>query len=331
MAAQERELRDALAKLEPKIRRAFDEAIARAALSVSQAELATLIEAGQIEDAVQLLRLDQSLFWPLHEAIRGGYVTGGNLGGKIAPRGLSGWFGFNGRHPRAEAWVQENGAELIQGITEEGVETTRRVIASGLSEGRSSLAVAREITGKMVGKKRVGGYLGLTAQQADSIISGRSKLYSGDPDLMRAYLRLKLRDKRFDKTILKAIREGRAIVGRQLDQIMDAHRSKALGYRGRVIAKHQARQALAAGREEGIEQLRDNPEVETVTARWQHNRSLEPRLDHQAMHGTVIEAGEHFEFPDGTRMRRPHDDGAPAGHTIGCNCMVIYRVRLRRD
>lgn len=331
MATQDAQLRAALQKLEPKLRRAFEAAIGKSARAVDQRTLAGMIDAGRIEDAVQLLRIEQSLLWPLHEAFREAFVAGGVLGADIAPKGLSGAFGFEGRHPRAEAWVQQNGATLIQGIEQEGIATTRRVIETGLSESRSSLAVAREITGRRVGSRRVGGYLGLTAQQTDSIIAGRAKLQSGDPEQMREYLRLKLRDRRYDRRIETAIREGRAISGRALDEIMEAHRSKALGYRGRVIAKHQARQALAAGRDEGVLQLKDHPDVEAVTARWQHNRSMEPRSDHLAMNGTVIELGEFFEFPDGTRMRRPHDEGAPARHTIGCNCMVIYRVRLRRD
>ncbi|AHD02946.1 hypothetical protein [Leisingera methylohalidivorans] len=330
MASQRQALIEALRKLEPGIRRAFEDAIQRASSAISLKQVIELMEANRFEDLVRLLRIDQSVLYPLTEALRGGYIVGGNLGSAVAPKSLIGYFGFNGRHERAEAWLTQNGARFIQGITEESTQTVRTAVQAGIQQGRSSRAVAAELIGRRVGSRRVGGYLGLTAQQADSIISGRSKLASGDPVQMREYLGLKLRDKRFDRTILKASREGRSITGKQLDQIMEAHRSKALRYRAKVVAKFEAREALAAGREEAMVQLLDRPDVEEVTARWQHNLSKEPRPDHVTMSGTVITLGQGFQFPDGTRMKRPHDQNGPLRHRIGCNCMAIYRLKLRR-
>ena len=56
------------------------------------------------------------------------------MGAGIAPRGLSGVFGFDGRHVRAEAWVQQHGARLIQGISDESAEVIRKVIVTGLED-----------------------------------------------------------------------------------------------------------------------------------------------------------------------------------------------------
>lgn len=329
MSNQRTVFMEALRKLEPVIRRAFEAAIARASAAVNIDQLAELISTGQIEDAARLLRVDQSLLWPLHEAVRDAYIGGGQMAsGQML--GLTGLFQFDGRHTRAEAWVREHAGSLIEGIQSESLDTTRRVIGQGIAEGRSSRAVALEITGRRVGKKRVGGYLGLNSVQADSIIRGRGLLLSGDPDQMRQYLGLKLRDRRYDRTIRKAMREGRAIKGQMLDKIMEAHRSKALGYRGRVIAKHEARQALSAGREEAFQQALEREDVEGVSVRWQHNLSADPRHQHVAMNGAKIELGGQFEFPDGVTMKHPHDEDAPASHTIGCNCVAMYRLKMRR-
>ncbi|MEO1948484.1 hypothetical protein [Thioclava sp.] len=331
MNKQERALRNALDRFTPEMRAAFTQAIRDAAVSVDQRRLAYLIEQGRIEEAVQLLRIDQSLFAPLKDAIRGAYAQGGALAEQIAPAGLTGVFRFDGTQAAAMQWVLTRGADLVHGITDEGIATARKVIAAGLDEGLSSSEVARSITGRKIGKQRVGGFLGLTEQQADSIIAGRAKLASGDPAQMREYLQLKLRDTRYDAQIKRAIKEGKAIKGADLDRIMEAHRSKALGYRGRVVAKHESHQALAAGRAEGMSQMLARDDVEAVTCRWQHNLSVEPRPDHVAMSGTVVEYGQAFDFPDGTQMRWPHDENAPARHTIGCRCVGIFRVKLRRQ
>lgn len=331
MASQQQALNEALRKLEPHIRRAFEEAIQRASNAINLRQVTELLEANQLEEIVRVLRLDQSVLYPLTEALRGGYIAGGNLGATVVPKSLIGYFGFNGNHERAEAWITHSGARFIRGVAEESAQTVRSSVQAGIRQGRSSRSVASELIGRRVGSRRVGGVLGLTSHQADSIISGRAKLASGNPTLMREYLGLKLRDKRFDRSIAKAIREGQVITGKQLDQIMEAHRSKALRYRAKVVAKFEVRQALAAGREEAMLQVLDHPNVEDVSARWQHNLSKEPRSDHVAMSGTVVLLGQGFQFPDGTRMERPHDPQAPLRHRIGCNCVAVYRVRVRRD
>ncbi|WP_299663845.1 hypothetical protein [uncultured Ruegeria sp.] len=319
MATQRTDLRDALRKFEPRLRRAFENAISAAASGIDQRALVRLLEQGQIERAINLLRIDQATLWPLHEAFREAYVTGGTIGAGIAPRGLSGVFGFDGRHTRAEAWIQRHGARLVQGITEESAETVRTVIRAGIEKGRSSTAVARDIRGRRMGKRWVGGSIGLDSPIAESIISGRAKLQSGDPALMRQYLGLKLRNQNHDKTIEKAIREGRTLSGPKIEQIIGDHRAKALKHRSEKIARHEARQALAAGREEGIQQLLDRPDVETVTKRWQWNLSTDPRERHRALNGTVIDHTERFDLGNGITAAHPHEDGLPASETIGCN------------
>ena len=337
--AQPRRVREAVAKLEPSIRKAFEQAIQQAAGAVDQRALLELLEAGQIERAVELLRINRAMLFPLDEAIRAGFIIGGTMVAADLPRGISGRFGFDGRHVRAEAWVREHVGDLIQGIERESIETTRRVIREGIEAGRSSGVVAREITGRKVGTRRVGGYLGLNSDQTDQVLRARSIL--SDPEQIRSYFakdaktgrmkpRYKLSDRRFDARIKKAIAEGRALSGKDLDDVIEAHRSKALGYRGRVIAKDQAHTALAEGRMEGYRQMLDRPEVETVTKRWVHGLSENARLDHAAMNGTVIDFNEDFEMADGTRMSQPHDPRGGAKHSLGCKCTCFFRVRFRR-
>lgn len=316
--AQSRRIKAALAKLEPAIRQAFIDAIKAAAGAVDARALAAALDAGQLERAAELLRINKALLFPLDEAIRGGYMAGGALVMADLPRGLSGAFGFDGRHVRAEEWTRRHVGDLIQGIEDDTRDMTRRVIREGLERGESGASLARQITGRKIGQTRVGGYLGLTAQQADSIIAGRAKLLSGDPALMREYRRLKLRDKRFDGMIRKAIEAGKPIRGADLDRIMESHRNKALAYRGKLIARNEAHTALAAGREEGYRQMLENPEVEAVTKRWQHGLSREPREDHKAMDGTVLDFDEAFVMGDRTRMMHPHDPAGGAAHSAHC-------------
>lgn len=328
--AQHRRVREVLAKMEPEIRKAFVEAMAKVTSAVDRKALIAALNAGNIEQAVDLLRINQALLTPLFEAMRSGFIVGGTLVAADLPKGLSGSFGFNGRHIRAEGWVTQHVGGFIQGIETDTLAMTRTIIREGIENGTSSAKLAREITGRVVGRTRVGGYMGLTSQQTDSIIRGRSDLLSGDPKRMKRYMKLKQRDKRFDAQIKQAIKSGKSIKGSTLDRIMEAHKSKALAYRGKVIARNEAHTSLAAGREEGYQQLLDNPEIESVSVRWQHNLSIEPREDHVAMSGTVIHLGETFDFSDAS-MKHPHDPAGGPKHSVACRCIAVYRAKRKRD
>ena len=326
--AQQRQINALLAKLEPAVQEAFNVAIQAARRQVNVTALIEALDRGDLGAAVRLLQLPQGVLFPLEDAIRAAYVEGGKMVAIAAPSAL---IGFNGSTPGAVAWLQELSSTRIQGIVDDTLEATRAALVAGRDQGMGSKAIARMITGTKQGTQRVGGILGLTTQQTDSIMSGRAKLASGDPKLMREYLNLKLRDRRYDAQIKKAIAEGRAITGPALDKILEAHKSKALAYRGKLIAKNETFSALEAGRREAIAQALQNPEVEGASKRWQHNLSQEPREDHVAMSGTVVEYAADFAFPDGTRMKYAHDPDGGASHNLGCRCITVYRIRMRTD
>lgn len=337
---QRKRFEDALRGVEVAIRKLFIEAFTKNIAAINERALIEALKAGDILKAAEIVRMTSAQMFVLQEAVRSGFILGGGMISTDLPRAIRGRWGFNGRHLRAEQWIQRNGVDLIGGITEDTDRVVRKAITEGLQEGRSHQRIARDITGRRVGNKRVDGFLGLSSDQTDHVLRARQML--SDPNQIRNYFtrdratgklkpRYRLSDRRYDRLVQRAISEGRALKPAELDKVMEAHRAKALGYRGKVIAKDQAHSALAAGREEGYLQVLENPEVETVTVRWQHNRSLEPREDHAAMNGTIIQLGEAFDFPDGTQMTRPHDPVGGAKHSVGCRCTGIYRVRLRRD
>ena len=332
-------LQRALQGLEKSIAAAVKDAIEKASFRIDEKALIAAIDARDFSQIINLTRMNPAVLFPIEDAVRSGFIQGGGLVGGDLAAGLAGTYSFNGRHPEAEAWIRQHGAQLIDLITSEGIEAVRTVVEEGIASGRSSASMAREITGRKVGNRRVGGILGLNSDQAGHLQRARAIL--SDPAKIRQYFirdektgrmkpRYKLSDRRFDRAIREAIRDGRAIRGKELDDIMAAHRSKALGYRGRVIAKNESFSALAAGRAAGYEQLKDDPNVEKVTVRWQHNLSQVPREDHVAMNGTVIEVGEFFQFDDAS-MKHPHDPAGGAKHSIGCRCVAIYRAVMRRD
>lgn len=325
---QQREIERLLSQLEPRVAAAFADAIQAARRNVDFSALIEALDRGDLGAAIRLLDVPQGLLFPLEDAVRAAYIEGGQMVAIAAPQAL---LGFAGSTPAALEWLRNLSSTRIQGIKADTLDAVRAALVSGRDQGMGARELATMIVGKRVGNRREGGILGLTTQIADSIMSGRAKLLSGDPALMAEYLDLKLRDRRYDRTIKKAIKEGRKLTVKEVDAILDAHKSKALAYRGRVIAKNETFSALEAGRYEAVAQAIENPDVAGATSRWQHNLSLEPRLDHVAMSGTVVEFGQDFVFPDGTRMKYAHDPSGGIKHTAGCRCITVHRIRMRED
>lgn len=336
---QRQALDAALRKYDPKLRKAFLDAVERAGALVDEMRLVEALDRGDMNLVLHLVRFDDASLFELADLVREAHVAGGNLASTAFPRGLKGTFAFNGRHERAEAWVRQHVGNLIDGIQREQIEAVRTAVGAGLREGRGSRKVARELVGKKIGNRRVGGFLGLNSDQTDQVMNARSIL--SDPDRIREYFvkdrktgrwkpRYKLSDRRFDRQILKAIKEGRALSGRDLDAVIDAHKSKALTYRGRVIAKQEARQAIASGRDEGMAQALERDDVEAITKEWMWNLSRDPREHHRALHGQKVEIGQSFDLGNGLTAKHPHDENLPGSETIGCNCQAHYRVKFKR-
>ncbi|MDK3016547.1 structural protein [Pseudodonghicola flavimaris] len=331
-AAQRAALAAILATFEPQVRDAFLSAVYAARSRVSLQELISAYERGDLPAMLELLRMEQGSFWQLQEAIRQAGVAGGTNVAKTLPAGLKGSFSFNGQHPRAEQLLRELGAQLVQGMEQDTLEAARRVIVSALQEGRASRAVALDLTGRMATSgtlkgQRVGGMIGLTPDQADWVVNARLDLRALD----RRYFTRKLRDRRYDPMVRKAIESGKPLSPAQVDKITGRYKDRLLAYRGQVVATHEVHAAQAAGRHEAYLQLSEGDNVAAVTKKWIHGHSKEPRRDHRQMDGTVIAFDQDFVMDDGARLRFPHDPRGGIKHSAGCNCTMFYRVVPKKD
>lgn len=334
--AQQRRIEQLLAKQSSAIEKAFIQAIAKAKLNVDRAELLRLLEAGQIERAAQLFRIERGVMFPISEAIRDAFIAGGMAVADDLPKGLSGRFGFDGRHPRAVNIATEQAARLLTAESETAMDNARAIIVDGLDTNRGLDSVARDLGGRKVGKRRVGGVIGLDAQQVQRQINLRAIV--SDPDRIGEYFkdagmktaRYSEGNRRFDARVRKAIKDGKALSAKDVDALVEAYKVKAGGARAKRVARNEAFVSQSSGRAESYQQMMGRPDVETATVRWQKSPRLEDREDHQQMDGKTITVGEMFTLPDGTQMAHPHDQRGGAKHNANCGCVGIYRVRLKR-
>lgn len=329
---QERQIEALLRELQPVVRKAFIDAMRTTATAVNRAALIRALEARNIPLAMELLRINQQAIFPVGEAVRTTYLQGGASVATSLPISLRGQFGFGG-NPRAVDAVQRIVGQMVEGITAETLDATRGYITQAVNEGVPPRRMALDLTGRSpgAGRPRVGGMLGLNSNQTDAAIRARSELLSGD---YAAYKRRKGkvggRNRSLDRLITKAKKEGRALTVKEVDQMVDAYKSRMLNLRGEMIARTETLNALRAGQHDGFATLIDSGAVsaDRMTVKWLATSDARTRDAHASLNGTTIQFGELFDSPAGGRLAHPGDTahGAGPADLVACRCAAVYRI-----
>lgn len=327
-AKEWRILEEKLAGLEPAVRKAMIEAVQRHGAAVNFSALVELIDAGRISDAVEMLRLPDAWASPISEAVRAAFVTGGQTVGELLTVALRAKFGF-GMNPRASAWASAMSSRLIQDVNQ-NLPEVQGYIAQAVDKGIPAKSVALDIVGRIdrVTQRRTGGLLGLNAQQTRWAASARVELASLDSN----YFTRKLRDKRFDSTIARAIREGRPLKQADINRIAARYNDRLLKDRGNTIARTETLNALRAGQNEGFLQLVEAGLADEVEVGWLATADGRTRDSHVALNGSKITLGQSFVSPaTGALIDYPGDTshGAHGEDVIKCRCVALYRIRRR--
>jgi hypothetical protein len=331
-----KEIRDALRKLEPKLRRAFLDAIGDIRKAVDPSAIARLIEAGDIEAAIKAMRFEPSLFGPIDRTLEEAYRDAGiaalaalpvirdpNLGGRFV-------IGFDGRHPRAELWARQMSSRLITEIVDDQRNMAREQIQAGVTAGRSPITTALDIVGRInkTTGRREGGFIGLTTGQARWVSAARDQLETGRFAEFRGR---NLRNKSLDRLIRKAEKEGRKLTKREIDQILRGYTNNILRYRGENIARTESITALRAGAMEGYQQLVESGAVSDnqIIRRWRATGDVRTRDSHNHMNDVTLRGLSAPWAVGSSLMMYPGDTslGAAAEETINCRCFVEYRIK----
>ncbi|WP_037076082.1 hypothetical protein [Neorhizobium vignae] len=328
-----------LAQYEPKVAAAFREAIEAIRSSVVLNTIVERLERGDIAGAVAAVQFEPEAFAALEMSLREAFNAGGinmvqSLPSLVAPDGTRVLFQFGVRNLEAEWLIREQSSTLVTNITQDQRLALRTAFEAGLSQGRNPTSTALDVIGRVnrVTGRREGGTIGLTSRQVEFIGRARENLLSGDVDGMRSYLDLKTRDRRFDRTVAKAIREGRAVDAAMVGKIIGRLSDKNLQLRGEMIGLEETRTALFSVRDNAVRQQIDAGKITAaeVTKKWKHSGSEHPRLQHLKLAAQSREAGVPIDMPfiapDGTALMYPHDPKAPARHRIGCKCRMEYDI-----
>jgi len=319
----------AVKAMEPGIRKAFLQAIADVRSTAQFAVIEAAIERGDIQAVINSLRLGREFFAPLDDAIRNAFVQGAtyqlaSLPKKALPTSGGGPLivRFQGRNPRAEAWLTEAAGNLIVEILEDQQTVIVEAVRYGLERGQGARTTALDLIGRPgPSGARQGGLVGLHSGQARAVNAARAELN----DLDANYFTRKRRDKRFDGTVKRAILDNKPLAQADIARITGRYSDRLLQLRGETIARTETVKAMGAGRREGMQQVIDSGQVPAaaVTRTWDSTGpDGRTRDDHLAMEGQKVSWGVPFIAPDGSRLMGPGDTslGAPAKQVVACRC-----------
>jgi hypothetical protein len=328
-----------LERYEPRLAAAFRECIEAIKSGIVLKTVVERLERGDIYGAVQAIQFEPEAFAALELALQEAFHSAGvnmveSLPKLIAPDGTRVLFQFGVRNLEAEALLRSQSSELVTRITEDQREALRLAFESGLSRGQNPTVTALEVVGRVsrVTGRREGGLIGLTSRQVEFISRARESLLSGDVEGMRRYLDLKTRDRRFDRTVAKAIRDGKPVPADMVAKLIGRLSDRNLLLRGEVIALEETRMALFSVRDNAIRQQIQAGKItaQEVTKKWKHSGSEHPRLQHVQLAAQSSKEGIPLDQPfvaaDGTALLYPHDRKAPARHRIGCKCRIEYDI-----
>lgn len=281
----------------------------------------------------------QSFLSRLADAVIDAFIRGGREAVADLPyiqdpiSGITVQPSFDFSEPRSSDWLRQYSASLVQGITEDTRNGLRETLATARAEGRSPNATALDISGRVsrATGRREGGLLGLTRRQMGAADKAMSELLSGDPGQLRAYLRRGARDRRYDRTIQKAIREGKPLKKDQARKIIGRYRDRLLKTRADAIAQTESTRAGHAGANTAIQQMVDSGLVQRSQVRkvWQSTPDGRTRDAHSALHGESIQFDRPFISPTtGAELMHPGDTsrGAPGSDLVNCRCWMNIRI-----
>ena len=322
----------------PEIQEAFLKAMQDIVDRAMLDEMVAAIEAGDADRLFTASGFTPAALSPILDRIEEAYERAGRIEVDNWPQRIRTPTGiiqpvFNMRNPAVEEDLRNFSSQFISRITNEAKDNIRIVLQDGMIRGDNPRRTALDIAGRInpSTRKREGGIVGLTSQQTRAVINARGYLETFD----KKYFNLRLRDKRFDRTVMAAIESGFPLSQETISKLITSYKSRALKYRGEMISRTETIQSMNRGARASIEQAIS----EGITRRqdikkwWDDSGDGRVRTTHNVLgqrfgRKNPIGFDEPFISPSGARMLAPGDSslGADASEIVHCRCHARYEI-----
>lgn len=212
---------------------------------------------------------------------------------------------FNRLSPRIIDAIRTLETRVMTTLVPDIRETFRATVERGLEQGVNPRVIARNARST----------IGLAPNQAQWVENFREELESGS----RAALGRRLRDRRFDRTLEKALGPGGAgLKQSQIDRMVGRYRQRMVAFNAETNARTAA---LDAAKQGSRLAWQDGIEIGAVDAtslmkRWSSVGDSRVRPEHVEMDGSVVPFNE--TYPNGQMV--------PGDTEFSCRCIDIFFV-----
>ena len=301
-----------LDKADKQLRAALMDAIAAAVGTHTLDDLEALLLAGRMEEALETaVRAGIVRFADESAAV---YTAAGQSASAFLADALEVTISFNQVNERAVNFMQQERLRLIREFSAEQRRATREALVDGITRGanpREQAIAFRES-------------IGLTRKQQRAVNNFRNMLEDNDAEVFSR----KLRDKRFDRKIRRAIQNDKPLTQDEISRMTTRYKDRYIKYRSEVIARTEALRAVHSGNNEGFEQAIENGDLDKDQLKKTWNTAGDDRVrdTHELMDRQEVKWGEDFTSPSGSGLQYPGDPNAPGAETIQCRCVMTTRI-----
>lgn len=221
---------------------------------------------------------------------------------------------FDPTDARAVNIIRANKLEFVRRTTESQRDSIRQALVRAFEIGEGPRATAAAFKDS----------IGLTPKQEQAVINYRSLLEANSA----ASLDRKLRDRRSDRSVLRALDEGDALKTTQIDSMVDRYRERFVKFRAEVIARTEGTRATSQARDEALRQVLDQENIPTtaVERKWNRTADARTRDHHDTMQNQKVGLDQPFIDGLGNPLQFPGDPSAPLETTAQCRCVVTIRI-----
>lgn len=327
---------DLFDRVEPTIVEAFRAAVEQIKSTIVLSRVIDRLIARDIAGAVAAMQIEPEAFAALDIAYTAAFNAGGINFVAEMPKALRDGdgnrvvFNFGVRNPAGEQILRTQSAGLVTNIVEDQRQGIRAALESSLAAGQNPRAAALDIVGRInpATRRREGGVIGLSNHQIGYINRARDGLISGDPEAIKRYLAMELRDKRFDGVVRKALDSGKGLSAENVSKIVGRLSDKNLKLRGEMIARTETLSALGVARDQAMRQQIEAGKVSEYDIKkiWRSAGDNRVRHTHRALNGKSVLMADRFVSPSGALLSHPGDPDAPISETAGCRCSLEYKI-----
>lgn len=307
-----------LKRIDAKWRVEFQSFLESATSEASIRQIANLIEAGKLQDALEYLdsltmKLAVSVIPPSFS------LVGSSKTEVLAPKAFKVnpliAIAFDPAHPRAAAIQQSQTLDFVRGFNNDQREVVNSVLDEAFMKGHNPLKAAREIKGA----------IGLTPRQWKAVKNYRTLLEEGSIEALGR----ELRDRRHDPLVERLFSEGKGLSQDQIDKMVERYTANYHKYRAEVIARTESGRTLSEANREAFTQTVEALQLpeSAIIRTWNTTQDKRTRESHVTMDGQKVTGmNTPFITGNGVQLLYPGDPAGPAEEVIQCRCVETQDI-----